>query len=80
MTDAFDPFPHIFAPRWYSIDAHRPFLNDLAAALLDWAGRQSPEILSDAMLLLPNRRAVRSFEQALLAVGDGQPERKEEVH
>ena len=73
MTDAFDPFPHIFAPRWYSIDAHRPFLNDLAAALLDWAGRQSPEILSDAMLLLPNRRAVRSFEQALLAVGDGQP-------
>lgn len=73
MSEAFDPFPHIFAPRWYSIDAHRPFLNDLAAALLDWSGRQSPEVLSDAMLLLPNRRAVRSFEQALLAVGDGRP-------
>ena len=76
MTGAFDPFaraPGDDAPRWFSIDAHRPFLSDLAAALLDWSGRQSPEMLSDAMLLLPNRRAVRSFEQALLAVGDGRP-------
>lgn len=60
----FDPFfgP---GPRWFSIDAHRPFLEDLADGVLAWLGERDPEALSDAVVLLPNRRAARAFSQAL---------------
>ena len=64
MTAAFDPFAGA-APRWFSIAAHRPFLNDLAAGVLAWLGEAPPETLSDAVILLPNRRAARSFAAAL---------------
>ncbi|MBX9575486.1 MAG: double-strand break repair protein AddB [Caulobacteraceae bacterium] len=60
----FDPFSGP-APRWFSIDAHRPFLEDLADGVLAWLGERDPEALSDAVVLLPNRRAARAFSQAL---------------
>lgn len=64
MTRAFDPFAAA-GPRWFSIAAHRPFLDDLAAGVLAWLGEAPPETLSDAVVLLPNRRAARSFAAAL---------------
>jgi len=60
----FDPFSGA-APRWYAIAAHRPFLEDLAAGVLNWLGERPPEELSDATILLPNRRAARAFTAAL---------------
>ncbi|CAN5401796.1 double-strand break repair protein AddB [soil metagenome] len=64
MTDRFDPFSGA-APRWLAIPSHRPFLEDLAAGVLDWLGDAPPEALSDAVILLPNRRAARAFGAAL---------------
>jgi len=64
MTARFDPFPPT-GPRWYAIEAHRPFLEDLAAGVLAWLGDQAPETLSDTTILLPNRRAARAFTAAL---------------
>ncbi|MFC0633746.1 double-strand break repair protein AddB [Brevundimonas balnearis] len=65
----FDPFAGA-GPRWWAIQAHRPFLKDLAAGLLDWLGPEAPERLSDALVLLPNRRAARAFSDALAEVSD----------
>lgn len=64
MTPPFDPFLGP-APRWRTIPAHRPFLSDLAAGVLGWLGDAPPEMLSDAVILLPNRRAARAFTEAL---------------
>ncbi len=69
---SFDPFVEA-SPRWFSIPAHRPFLEDLAAGVLDWLGDQAPETLSDATILLPNRRAARAFTTALSALGGDRP-------
>ncbi len=69
---AFDPFSGA-APRWYSIPAHRPFLEDLAAGVLDWLGDHPPEALSDATILLPNRRAARAFTSALSSLSGDRP-------
>ncbi len=73
---AFDPFPRAGGkddPRWFAIPAHRPFLEDLAAGVLDWLGDQAPETLSDATILLPNRRAARAFTSALSSLGGDRP-------
>lgn len=64
MTDRFDPFQGT-TPRWFAIEACRPFLDDLAAGVLDWLGDEPPETLSDTVILLPNRRAARAFTAAL---------------
>ncbi|GAA0642202.1 double-strand break repair protein AddB [Brevundimonas lenta] len=64
MAGSFDPFA-VPGPRWYAIEAHRPFLEDLAVGVLDWLGDNPPEALSDAVILLPNRRAARAFTDAL---------------
>ena len=72
MTAPFNPFAGP-APRWFAIPAHRPFLEDLAAGVLDWLGDQAPETLSDATILLPNRRAARAFTSALSALGGDRP-------
>jgi len=74
--DPFAPFPRAVthrlgddrekgASRWFAIEAHRPFLDDLAAGVLDWLGDHPPEALSDTVILLPNRRAARAFTSAL---------------
>jgi len=73
---AFNPFPGQGGkddPRWFAIPAHRPFLEDLAAGVLDWLGDQAPETLSDATILLPNRRAARAFTSALSALRGDRP-------
>ena len=69
---AFNPFDGA-PPRWWSIPAHRPFLEDLAAGVLAWLGDAPPEALSDAVILLPNRRAARSFTAALARQSGGRP-------
>ena len=82
--DPFQPFPQAAAhrvggdrersgPRWYAIEARRPFLEDLAAGVLDWLGDRPPEALSDAVILLPNRRAARAFTAALSNQAGGRP-------
>ncbi|GLK47467.1 double-strand break repair protein AddB [Brevundimonas intermedia] len=68
----FDPFA-ASSPRWYAIPAHRPFLEDLAAGVLAWLGDLPPETLSDATILLPNRRAARAFTGALSKLSQGRP-------
>lgn len=72
MTTRFDPFEQP-GPRWYAIEAQRPFLDDLAAGVLDWLGDHPPETLSDAVILLPNRRAARAFTAALTRLAGGRP-------
>ncbi|CAL1692901.1 hypothetical protein MMB232_03084 [Brevundimonas subvibrioides] len=69
---AFDPFAGD-TPRWFAIPAHRPFLEDLAAGVLDWLGDNPPEALSDATILLPNRRAARAFGAALATQAGDRP-------
>ena len=72
MTSRFDPFAPP-GPRWYAIEARRPFLEDLAAGVLDWLGEHPPEALSDAVILLPNRRAARAFTGALSRLAGDRP-------
>ncbi len=72
MTVRFNPFAPS-TPRWYAIEARRPFLEDLAAGVLDWLGDHPPEALSDAVILLPNRRAARAFTAALSKQAGGRP-------
>ncbi|MDZ4364226.1 hypothetical protein [Brevundimonas sp.] len=72
MTSRFDPFCGE-TPRWWTIAAHRPFLVDLAAGVLDWLGEAAPETLSDAVILLPNRRAARAFTAALAQQAGDRP-------
>jgi len=72
MSGRFDPFAAP-GPRWYAIEAQRPFLDDLAAGVLDWLGDHPPEALSDAVILLPNRRAARTFTAALTKQAGGRP-------
>lgn len=72
MTDRFDPF-RAPGPRWFAVEAQRPFLDELAAGVLDWLGEHPPETLSDAVILLPNRRAARAFTAALSRRAGGRP-------
>ncbi|WP_374513098.1 double-strand break repair protein AddB [Brevundimonas sp.] len=72
MNGPFDPFAGE-APRWFAVEARRPFLEDLAAGVLDWLGERPPETLSDAVVLLPNRRAARAFGAALARAAGGRP-------
>lgn len=63
MTDWFLKSP---GPRWFNIPADRPFLDDLAAGLLDLTRADGPEALADAVVLTPTRRAARSLTEAFL--------------
>lgn len=56
------------APRWLTIAAHRPFLDDLAAALWRELSSGGPEALADALILLPTRRAARALADSFLKV------------
>ena len=59
------------APRWFTIAAHRPFVEDLAAGLHAALSPLGPEALSDAIVLTPTRRAARSLAEAFVKVGGG---------
>jgi len=59
------------APRWFSIPAHRPFVQDLARGLYDALTPLGPEALSQAVVLTPTRRGARSLADAFVAAGGG---------
>jgi ATP-dependent helicase/nuclease subunit B len=59
------------APRWFTIPAHRPFVDDLAAGLVAALGDGGPEALSDAVVLTPTRRAARALAEAFVTAGGG---------
>ena len=54
---------------WFSIPAHRPFLDDLAAGLVD--ALPGPEDVPGALLLVPTRRAVRALTESFLKASGG---------
>jgi ATP-dependent helicase/nuclease subunit B len=56
---------------WFSIPAHRPFLDDLAKGLFAAITPDGPDALSDAVILVPNRRAARALSQAFVATAGG---------
>ncbi len=58
-------------PRWFTIAAHRPFVEDLAARLHAELSPLGPEALSDAVVLTPTRRAARGLMEAFVKVGGG---------
>ena len=58
--------------RWFTIPAHRPFLEDLARAPCTLTlAATDPEALADAMVLTPTRRGARSLTEAFLKAGGG---------
>ncbi|MFN3858758.1 MAG: double-strand break repair protein AddB [Caulobacter sp.] len=58
-------------PRWFTIPANRPFLDDLAAGLM--AALPGPEDLPGALLLTPTRRGARGLAEAFVGAGGGRP-------
>ena len=67
MSAAFFEGP---GPRWYSIPAHRPFVDDLALGLCQGLAPLGPEALSQAIVLTPTRRGARALADAFVnAVG-----------
>jgi ATP-dependent helicase/nuclease subunit B len=65
MTSPFE-YP---APRWFSIPAHRSFLDDLAAGLV--AALPEPERLAEAVVLVPTRRGARFLAEAFVGAAGG---------
>ena len=59
------------APRWFTIAAHRPFLTDLAAGLWRDLSPLGAEALSQAVILLPNRRTVRDLTASFMEFAGG---------
>jgi ATP-dependent helicase/nuclease subunit B len=55
-------------PRWFTIPAHRPFLEDLATGIWRQLSPLGPEAIADAVVLLPTRRAARALADAFLKV------------
>ena len=69
MSAAYETVFGGIGPRWFSVDADRPFLDDLAFALdAAFAGR-GPEALADTLVFTPTRRSVRELGQAFLRSG-----------
>jgi ATP-dependent helicase/nuclease subunit B len=58
-------------PRWFSIPAHRPFVEDLARGLLTALAPFGPEALAGATVLTPTRRGARALADAFVQVIDG---------
>jgi ATP-dependent helicase/nuclease subunit B len=59
-------------PRWFTIPAHRPFVEDLAAGLMAALAEGGPEALADAIVLTPTRRGARNLAEAFVRAGGGQ--------
>ncbi|HUO21976.1 MAG TPA: double-strand break repair protein AddB [Caulobacteraceae bacterium] len=55
-------------PRWFTIGAHRPFLEDLARGVADSLLPLGPDALAQAIVLVPTRRAARALAEAFLKV------------
>lgn len=58
-------------PRWLSIPAHRPFVEDLARGLLSALAPLGPEALPRATVLTPTRRGARALADAFVQAGGG---------
>lgn len=58
-------------PRWFAIEPHRPFLQDLAWGLNRALETRGPEALADAVVLTPTRRAGRALHEAFLTTLGG---------
>lgn len=58
-------------PRWFTIPAHRPFLDDLAAGLVE--ALPGPDDLPAALLLTPTRRGARGLAEAFVGAAGGRP-------
>jgi len=58
-------------PRWFTIPAHRPFLEDLADGVWRALSPFGAEALADAVILVPTRRAARALADAFLSVCGG---------
>src|SRR5690606_7432415 len=58
-------------PRWFSIPAHRPFVDDLAAGLFETLSPLGPEALADAVVLTPTRRGARALADAFIKAAGG---------
>ncbi len=73
FADAPPPPRRPFGPggRWWTIAAHRPFLDDLAHGLWTTLGGEGPETLADAVVLLPTRRGARDLAAAFVAAAGG---------
>ncbi len=61
-------FLHQPSPRWFNIEAGRPFLEDLARGLASALSPLGPQALAAATVLVPTRRAGRDLAEAFLAV------------
>ncbi|MDG1859573.1 MAG: hypothetical protein P8I94_10745, partial [Emcibacteraceae bacterium] len=59
-------------PEIYNIPAHLSFVDELAKGIARDYG-SDPILLSEVLILLPNRRAVRSLRDAFLRLNDGKP-------
>jgi ATP-dependent helicase/nuclease subunit B len=59
------------APRWFTIPAHRPFVEDLARGLTEALGPLGPEALSQATILTPTRRGARALADAFVTAAGG---------
>jgi ATP-dependent helicase/nuclease subunit B len=58
-------------PRWFTIPAHRPFVEDLARGLTLALEPLGPQALSEAIVLTPTRRGARALAEAFLMVSGG---------
>ncbi len=58
-------------PRWFTIPAHRPFVDDLAYGLVEALAPIGPEALSDAIVLTPTRRGMRAVTEAFVKAAEG---------
>ena len=58
-------------PRWFTIAAHRPFVEDLARGLTASLLPLGPQALSEATVLTPNQRGARALAEAFLTVSGG---------
>ncbi len=57
--------------RWFTIPAHRPFVQDLARGLIEALADGGPEALSQALVLTPTRRGARALADAFVEAADG---------
>ena len=58
-------------PRWFTIPAHRPFVQDLARGLMAELAAGGPEALSQALVLTPTRRGARARADAFVGAAEG---------
>jgi ATP-dependent helicase/nuclease subunit B len=56
---------------WFTIPAHRPFVEDLARGLTLALAADGPEALSRAVVLTPTRRGARALAEAFVTVSGG---------